>query len=90
MYKEKYSIEVMERGLPLDLYMDGVLEPKMTRDDVPALLALIQGHKRVWLVYSHDWYTDPLGLIPQTLASQMKVTREREFYGGRVILYEAP
>jgi len=88
-YKEKYSIEVVERGLPLDLYMDGVLEPKMTRDDVPALLALIQGHKRVWLVYSHDWYTDPLGLIPQTLASQMKVTREREFYGGRVILYEA-
>jgi len=89
-YEEIYAIQVERQGLPLDLYKDGVLEPKMTRDDVPALIALLDGHKRVWLVYSHNDYTDPLGLIPQTLASQMKLTQTREFYGGQVQLYEAP
>jgi hypothetical protein len=43
-----------------------------------------------WLVYSHNDYTDPQGLIPQTLAAKMRLAREREFYGGRVQLYETP
>lgn len=89
-YEELYSLQFVERGVPLDLFADAALEPKMTRDDVPALLALIKGHKRVWLVYSHEWYTDPQGLVPQTLASQMKLVREREFYGGKVFLYVMP
>jgi hypothetical protein len=50
----------------------------------------LRGHDRVWLVYSHDSYTDPTGLIPQTLASQMKLIRERDFYGGKVQLYGNP
>ena len=89
-YEKKYMIEVNKRGLPLDLFESGILEPKMTENDVPGLISLIRGHDRVWLVYSHDDYTDPDGLIPQTLASQMKLVREREFYGGTVQLYETP
>lgn len=42
------------------------------------------------LVYSHDSYTDPTGLIPQTLAAQKNLVRTREFYGGQVQLYETP
>lgn len=89
-YEEKYLIQVEKKGIPLDLFHNGVLEPKMTDSDIPGLVSLLNGHNRVWLVYSHNDYTDPMGLIPQTLASQMKLTREREFYGGKVQLYETP
>ncbi|HOT93053.1 MAG TPA: glycosyltransferase family 39 protein [Anaerolineae bacterium] len=89
-YENQYAIQIEKRGAPVDLFDSGVVEPKMTERDIPRLLSLIDGRQRVWLVYSHDWYTDPQGLIPQTLASKMRLTRQRDFYGGRVQLYEAP
>ncbi|MFN8488934.1 MAG: hypothetical protein U0350_15210 [Caldilineaceae bacterium] len=55
----------------------------MTERDIPALLSLVSGHHSVWLVYSHNSYTDPKGLIPTTLAAKMKLSQTREFYGGR-------
>ena len=90
MYEDLYSIQVEKRGLPVDLFDSGVVEPKMTTDDIPRLVALIRGRQRVWLVTSHDWYTDPMGLIPQTLASKMALVRQRDFYGGQVQLYGTP
>jgi len=89
-YAELYSLQVEERGLPLDLAASGILEPEMTANDIPGLISLLNGHPRVWLVYSHADYTDPGGLIPQTLAARMKLTRENEFYGGVVQLYVSP
>ena len=89
-YEKKYLIRVEKRGIPQDLLDNSILEPKMTESDIPGLVSLISGHNRVWLVYSHNGYTDPMGLIPQTLASQMKLIRERDFYGGQVQLYETP
>lgn len=52
------------RGVPVDLFARGELEPVMTPHDVDTLTALVRGRDRVWLVYSHQWYTDPEGLIP--------------------------
>jgi hypothetical protein len=89
-YEKKYGIQVEKQGVPLDLIDDGVLEPRMKESDVPGLISMLQGHDRVWLVYSHNDITDPMGLIPRTLASQMKSTRTREFFGGVVQLYEKP
>ncbi len=89
-YENLYSIQVVKHGVPLDLFGSGILEPKMTTNDIPGLISLLRGHDRVWLVYSHDSYTDPMGLIPQTLASQMKLLRTRDFYGGQVQLYGTP
>ncbi|MFT3895763.1 MAG: glycosyltransferase family 39 protein [Anaerolineales bacterium] len=89
-YEKKYAIQVIKQGVPFDLFDSGVMEPRMKESDIPALTSLLHGHRRVWLVYSHADITDPKGLIPQTIASQMKLTREREFYGGCVQLYEAP
>jgi uncharacterized membrane protein len=85
-----YAIQVEEQGVPKDLVASGTLEPKMTDEDIPALKSLIGGRSRVWLVYSHNSYTDPQGLVPQTLAAQMKLTHTRDFYGGQVQLYETP
>jgi mannosyltransferase len=89
-YEDQYSLRVVKQGVPLDLLGDGVLEPKMTEGDIPKLAELVSEHDRIWLVYSHDSYTDPKGLIPQTLAAQKKLTSTREFYGGQVQLYETP
>jgi len=89
-YEIQYSIQVEKHGVPMDLFADGNLKQKMTEADLPGLIDLLRGHKHVWLVYSHDSYTDPLGLIPQTLASQLKLVKERDFYGGKVQLYESP
>jgi hypothetical protein len=89
-YEDLYSIQVEKQGVPLDLFDSGILEPKMTAKDIPGLISLVRGHDRVWLVYSHDSYTDPLGLIPQTLASKMKLIQNRDFYGGQVQLYGNP
>jgi mannosyltransferase len=89
-FEDRYGVRVEKRGAPADLFESGVLEPKMMENDVPRLVSLLEGRKRAWLVYSHDWYTDPEKLVPQTLAANMKLTRQRDFYGGTVQLYEAP
>jgi len=89
-YEDLYSIQVEKQGFPEDMLDSDTLESKMTDSDVPRLLSLVNGYDRVWLVYSYNWYTDPIGLIPQTLASKMELTRQRDFYGGQVHLYETP
>lgn len=89
-YENHYYLQVEKRGLPEDLFESGVLEPEMTPNDIPGLLSSLQGHDRVWLVYSHAPYTDPMGLVPQTLASQKQLIREDSFYGGQVQLYANP
>jgi mannosyltransferase len=89
-YEDQYAIQVVQHGVPLDLFDSGILEPMMTINNIPGLISLLSGHDRVWLVYSHDSYTDPMGLVPQTLASQMELLRERDFYGGKVQLYGNP
>jgi hypothetical protein len=89
-YEELYFIQVGKQGIPLDLFASGILEPKMTESDIPGLVSLISGHNRVWLVYSRNAYTDPMGLIPQTLGSKMKLIKNLDFYGGQVQLYDTP
>jgi hypothetical protein len=78
---------VIEHGLPVDLFERGVLEPKMREGDLPRLRKLLAAHQRVWLVYSHEWYTDPQGLIPQTLAAALDLRQQWTFKGLRVYLY---
>lgn len=89
-YEKLYLIQVQKHGIPIDMLASESLSSIMTEENVPQLITLLSGHNRVWLVYSHNWYTDPTGLIPQTLASQMQLARQRDFWGGQVQLYEAP
>jgi hypothetical protein len=88
-YENQYSLQVEKHGVP-DMFDRGIPEPRMTKNDIPGLISLVSGRKRVWLVYSHDSYTDPMGLVPGTLASQMKLIQERDYYGIKVQLYGAP
>lgn len=82
-----YNRPVAEHGVPVDLFDQGVLEPKMAASDLPHLRALIRGRERVWLVYSHDWYTDPQGLIPSALEEELDMFNRWEFHDLQVGLY---
>ena len=82
-----YNGPLAEHGLPVDLFDRGVLEPRMTEGDLWRVWALIAGRERVWLVYSHDWYTDPQGLVPGALEEKLSVLDGWDFYGLRVLLY---
>ena len=47
-----------------------------------------EGRERVWLVYSHDWYTDPEQIIPHELRTLMQQTDQRQFVGLQVMEFE--
>ncbi|MBX2997770.1 MAG: glycosyltransferase family 39 protein [Caldilineaceae bacterium] len=83
-YFRHYNLDLELRGAPVDLFDRGVLEPKMTNADLSNLRDLVQGRPRVWLIYAHDWYTDPEGLIPRQLATEMCRLEERHFVGLRI------
>jgi uncharacterized membrane protein len=87
MYNRSSEPVVVEHGLPVDLFDRGVLEPKMEEEDLPRLRRLVAGRRRVWLVYSHQWYTDPAGLIPSALAKLLDLEQQWTFDGLQVRLY---
>lgn len=89
-YFRSYNRPVAEHGLPVDLFDRGILEPKMDHSDLPRLRTLIRGRERVWLVYSHNWYTDPKNLIPPALGEELKLLDRRNYYGLELHLYGAP
>jgi hypothetical protein len=86
-FRRLYNGPVAEHGLPVDLFDRGVLEPRMTEHDLSRVSVLIRGRERVWLVYSHEWYTDPQGLAPAALEEELSVLDHWDFYGLRVLLY---
>jgi len=86
-YFRLHNRPVAEHGLPVDLFDRGILEPKMAESDLPRLRSLIRGHNRVWLIYSHDWYTDPQGLIPPALDEELGPLDTWDFYGLQLRLY---
>ena len=81
------DVPVTLRGIPADLFQRGELEPPMRPEDVPSLRALAKGYPRVWLIYSHDWYTDPQGRVVQTLDSTLCRVQEWRWPNIRVLLY---
>ena len=87
-YFRHYEQDAPLRGLPVDLFDRGVLEPKMTEADLPYMRNLLAEQESVWLVYSHDWYTDPQGIIPRELEQQMTLVEQREFVGLQVMRFE--
>ena len=87
-YYRQQETPVEMRGVPVDLFTRGELEPAMREADLPALRDLIAGRDRVWLVYAHEWYADAGGLIPQELEREMLLADKREFNGPRMYRYE--
>ena len=87
-YYRGVSSPAEEHGVPADMFERGILEPKMTTADIDRLAALIDGRSRVWLLYSHNWYTDPQSIIPRYLGGTLDQIRVQDFKGIKVYLYE--
>ncbi len=81
------SAGVARRGLPVDLFERGELEPVMAPADLAYLADLIRNRAGVWLIYSHEGYTDPDGLIVDFLRHEMTLAEERSFVGVRVLYF---
>jgi mannosyltransferase len=86
-FGDLYNRPVTAHGVPVDLFDRGVLEPEMREESLLRLRELTQGRDRIWLVYSHAWYTDPQGLVPLALEAEMALLERWEFEGVRVFLY---
>ncbi len=76
-----------ERPWPEDVFSGTVAEPRMTPENTRTALAKLAGVGRVWLVYSHDWYTDPDGLVLGTLDRQRPRLGEWRFRSIRLFLF---
>lgn len=87
-YLRHFDREPRLRGLPVDLFDRGVLEPKMSGADLGYMRELIANEQDLWLVYSHDWYTDEEQIILRELDRSMRRVEGREFVGLRVFRYE--
>jgi mannosyltransferase len=87
--EKKNYLEVEQHGVP-DIFASGAAEHRLTASDLPELTALLSGHDRVWLVYSHAETTDPMRLIPRTLAEKMKLIQANDFFGVQVQFYASP
>jgi hypothetical protein len=87
LYNPRSESAVAKRGLPVDLFDRGVLEPEMRAQDLSRLQSLLADRQRVWLIYSHQWYTDPQGLIPEALTTVLHLQGKWNLNGLEIHLY---
>jgi mannosyltransferase len=91
-YFHRHRVSVVEQGVPTTFGATAVDEPMMTPTDIPALRRLTSQYRRLWLVYSHDWYTDPHHLILNTLDQSAQLIRTQSFPSQepiKIMLYES-
>lgn len=88
-YYRHHDLDTELRGVPADLFERGELEPRMMESDLPYLFNLALDRERIWLVYSHDWYTDPEKIIPEVLSQMMVLGEEQEFVGLKILRFDA-
>ena len=74
-YFKRYGLETELKGLPVDLFEGGQLEPEMEESDLPRVQEVLAGRERVWLIYSHNWYSDPDGIVPRALGTLFREER---------------
>ena len=83
-YYEQFDLDTELKGLPVDLFDRGELEPAMEEADIPRIQEILAGRDRVWLVYSHNWYSDPYGIILRELDKLFEESEQTEFKGIQV------
>ncbi len=86
-YFKRYGLETELKGLPVDLFEGGQLEPEMEESDLPRVQEVLAGRERVWLIYSHNWYSDPDGIVPRALGALFREEEQTQFVGIQVSRY---
>ncbi len=75
-----------EWPLPEAVFSGQVAEPRITPENVRTSLAQLAGVGRIWLIYSHDWYTDPDGLTLSALERDRPILGEWHYPSIRIFL----
>ena len=88
-YYKRFDLDTELKGLPVNLFERGELEPAMAESDVLRIQQLIEGREQVWLVYSHNWYSDPSGIVPRELGKLLRERERAEFVGIQVIRFDS-
>ena len=86
-YYERYDLDTELKGLPVDMFDRGELEPRMEESDVARIQEVLDGREQVWLVYSHNWYSDPDGIIPRELGKIFDEAELAEFPGIQIMRF---
>jgi hypothetical protein len=81
-WEKQYGLQVEKHGVPVDIFDSSILEPKMTVSDIPRLNSLLSGHKRVWLVYSHDLVYGSNGVNPANACFRNEINPEARLLWG--------
>jgi 4-amino-4-deoxy-L-arabinose transferase-like glycosyltransferase len=87
-FRRETGPDLVEHGLPVDLFDRDVLEPAMLPSDVPTIARLTAGRADVWVLLSHDWYNDPQNLIRPGTAALFRRSQTYAFNGLEIIHYE--
>ncbi len=86
-YYKRYGLETELKGLPVDLFERGQLEPAMAESDMAHVQEMLDGREQVWLVYSHNWYSDPSGTVPMELGKLLREDGRADFTGIQIIRF---
>jgi hypothetical protein len=79
---------VIRHSLPGDVLERAALEPLMTPADLPPLRSLLAEHPGpIWLILSHDWYSDPQGILLAGLAEERPLVAEVRLPAIRLLRY---
>ncbi len=78
---------VTQHSLPDGLFARGEIEPRFTPADLATLRAQIAGRERVWLIYSHVWYSDPNDLALRYLMQERTLIDQQIFAGVELYLF---
>ena len=79
-YLRRARSDLVLQSTPLPLFDNNQLEPLVTPDQLGNIVTAVGDRQRVWLVYSHFWYSDPENLVPQQLRQILPRCKEQQFF----------
>lgn len=87
-YTRDSDVALETRGLPVDVFAVGPLEPPMTLDDLARMDQLIDGRESFWLVVSHSEFPDPEGITRSHADDTYQRLEQKEFQGILISRYK--
>ncbi|HEX2987336.1 MAG TPA: hypothetical protein VHS06_04105, partial [Chloroflexota bacterium] len=86
-YLEGEGIDLERRGLPVDVFTVGPLEPEVRPEDLGRVDRLVAGRDSFWLIESHEEFADPEGRVRRHSDDRYRQMERREFVGIVVSRY---
>ncbi len=87
-YLEGEDLDLERRGLPVDVFSVGPLEPAVKAEDLGRIDQLMAGRDSFWLIESHADFPDPEGGVRGYSDQQYRQTDLKEFRGISISRYE--